>query len=318
MAAKLTLSPDGRMFAIEGEPTFLLGASYYGGLEASEEFLQRDLAELRERGFNWIRVWATWAAFGNNVSAVSADGRPREPYLSRLQDLCARAAAVGMAVDVTFSRGDGVVGESLDSTCEAHMRAVTTVTEALGDHRNVYFDLGNERNIDDPRHVEWAELRGLRERVKELDPERLVTASHAGDIPPPLVRQYLEVAGVDFLAPHRPRRPGTAGETHARTREYLELTAQLRRPVPVHYQEPFRRGWEWEGDLDDYLTDLRGAVEGGAAGWCFHNGHDRSAEDGRPRRSFDLREAEGRLFEQLDEVERAVVERAAEVAFAGG
>ena len=34
----------------------------------------------------------------------------------------------------------------------------------------------------------------------------------------------------------------------------------------------------------------------GAAGWCFHNGDERAAKDGRPRRSFDLREK--RLFEE--------------------
>jgi len=44
-----------------------------------------------------------------------------------------------------------------------------------------------------------------------------------------------------------------------------------------------------------------GAGAGGAAGWCFHNGDERSAKDGQPRRSFDLREK--RLFEQLDEEE---------------
>src|SRR5262249_53597100 len=45
----------------------------------------------------------------------------------------------------------------------------------------------------------------------------------------------------------------------------------------------------------------KGALAGGAAGWCWHNGDGRAAKDGRPRRSFDLREK--RLFEQLDEEE---------------
>ena len=58
---------------------------------------------------------------------------------------------------------------------------------------------------------------------------------------------------------------------------------------------------------EDFVTDARGARAGGAAGWCLHNGDTRAASDGRPRRSFDLRE--GLLFEQLDAEERAVVER---------
>jgi hypothetical protein len=61
--------------------------------------------------------------------------------------------------------------------------------------------------------------------------------------------------------------------------------------------------------VDDFLTDLKGAQAGGAAGWCFHNGGQRGAPDERPRRSFDL--SEQRLIDQLDDVERAVLEQAA-------
>jgi hypothetical protein len=82
------------------------------------------------------------------------------------------------------------------------------------------------------------------------------------------------------------------------------------RAAPVHYQEPFRRGYAgWEPTAADFLADLRGAVAGGAAGWCFHNGSTRRVDDGHPRRSFDLREK--RLFEGLDIEERQVVEQAA-------
>jgi hypothetical protein len=46
---------------------------------------------------------------------------------------------------------------------------------------------------------------------------------------------------------------------------------------------------------------LSGGKAGGAASRCLHNGDARAARDGRPPRSFDLRET--RLFEQLDEEE---------------
>jgi hypothetical protein len=82
------------------------------------------------------------------------------------------------------------------------------------------------------------------------------------------------------------------------------------RPAPVHDQEPFRRGYgRWEPSAADFLADLRGAVAGGAAGWCLHNGSSRGAAGERPRRSFDLHSQ--RLFDQLDAEERIVVERAA-------
>jgi hypothetical protein len=80
--------------------------------------------------------------------------------------------------------------------------------------------------------------------------------------------------------------------------------------APIHYQEPFRRGYSgWEPRTEDILNDLQGAAAGGAAGWCFHNGQQAGAADKQPRRSFDLRNA--RLFDQLDAVERKVVQQAA-------
>lgn len=75
---------------------------------------------------------------------------------------------------------------------------------------------------------------------------------------------------------------------------------------------------EGEPRADDFLTDLRGALAGGAAGWCLHNGHQSDRPDGRPRRSFDMSRSEGRLLEQLDGEERQVLERAGVVVAAGG
>jgi hypothetical protein len=81
--------------------------------------------------------------------------------------------------------------------------------------------------------------------------------------------------------------------------------------VPLHYQEPFRRDYtDWQPTSQDFQTDLRGAINGGAAGWCFHTGAARDAEKGR-RRCFDLRAK--RLFDQLDAEERKFVDGVADV-----
>ena len=89
--------------------------------------------------------------------------------------------------------------------------------------------------------------------------------------------------GLDFVAPHRPRDAGSAGQTEARTRECLATMRAIGRSAPVHYQEPFRRGYgRWQPTASDFLTDLRGAVAGGAAGWCLHNGSSRGAPGGAP------------------------------------
>lgn len=303
-----TLEIEDTQFLVDGKPTFLLGASYYGALGASDDFVERDLHELKEHGFNWIRVWATWDAFGNNVSAVDAQGNAREPYLSKLKSLCEKADQLGMIVDVTLTRG-----RSLPSQ-EAHLNAVAVLTQELGQFRNIYFDVGNERNIRDARYVTFEEASALRNRIKELDPKRLVTASHAGDIPQEELDDYLEDVQVDFISPHRPRNARSPHETLEKTREYLDQMREIGRVVPVHYQEPFRRDFgSWQPKAEDFLTDLKNSIAGGAAGWCFHNGDARSKDDGRPRRSFDMHESEGRMFQQLDDDEKSVVERVASV-----
>ncbi len=291
-----------RQFTLNDKPTFLFGISYYGGLGASEETLRRDLADVKKHGFNWARVWATWAAFGKDVSAVDAEGRARDAFLKKLQRLVAECDRQGIVVDVTLSRGNGVSGPARLQTAAAHRRAVETLVTTLRPHRNWYLDLANERNIKDERFTSFADLKELRDVVRGLDPHRLVTASHAGDLNRADLREYLRTVRVDILSPHRPRDAGSPRQTEAKSRECLAWMKQLGRVVPLHHQEPFRRAFgAWQPRAADYVTDLKGALAGGAAGWCLHNGDSRAVKDGRPRRSFDLREK--RLFEQLDEEE---------------
>ena len=147
------LGTDGTRFTVDGRPAFLFGASYYGGLGASDETVRRDLADLKKHGFNWVRVWATWAAFGEDVSAVDGEGKPREPSLRRLERLVAACDEQGVVVDVTLSRGNGSTGPARLQTLEAHRRAVETLVTRLKAHRNWYLDLANERSRDHHRPV---------------------------------------------------------------------------------------------------------------------------------------------------------------------
>ncbi len=309
------LTIDGTRFLLDGKPAFLLGISYYAGLGASQDFVRQDLDDMQRHGFNWLRVWATWGSGEQDVSAVDAQGHPREPLLSRLQGLVAECDRRGLVVDVTLAReartAKTPAGHERLPDLAVHQRAVTTLVEALKMHRNWYLDLANERDVRDGRYVSVEELKALRELVRRLDPQRLVTASLGGhDLTENDVRESLLTAGLDFLCPHRPRNTGSPLQTEPRTRELLAMMQRIGRRVPIHYQEPFRRGYTlWEPTSVDFLADLRGAVAGGAAGWCFHNGSQRGTPDNRPRRSFDLRDQ--RLFDQLDAEERAVVEKAA-------
>ena len=113
--------------------------------------------------------------------------------------------------------------------------------------------------------------------------------------------EAVRVAEQAFLRIRPAVRPG---RTERELAHLLEAEMRdLGRVVPVHYQEPFRRDFSkgWQPTAEHFVDDLRGAVESGAAGWCFHNGDNRWADDAEPRRSFDMRSK--RLFEQLDTVE---------------
>src|SRR5215207_1865200 len=95
------LGVDGSRLTIDRKPVFLLGVSYYAGLAVEEKQLRSDLDEIKSRGFNWLRVWATWSGFDHNVSAVDGEGHPRREFLKKLVQLVAEADARGLIVDVT-------------------------------------------------------------------------------------------------------------------------------------------------------------------------------------------------------------------------
>lgn len=305
---------DDTRFTLDGKPAFLLGISYYGALGAPREFIERDLDDLQRYGFNWLRVWATWNFNGNDVSAVDREGNPREPFVNQLHWLVAECDRRGIVVDVTLTRGNKNMGAGKLPTLAAHLHAVETLVTGLKDHRNWYLDLANERNVRDGRFVSFEELRQLVELTRQLDPQRLVTASDGGDISKTDLHEYLSNVQINFICPHRERHADSPERTESRSQEYQAWMNELGHVVPLHYQEPFRRGYgpqHWEPSTADFIKDLRGALAGDAAGWCFHNGDQKDKPGGKPSRSFDLRQQ--RLFEQLDGEEKAFLIALAQV-----
>ncbi len=307
------LGVDGTRFTLNGKPEFLLGFSYYGGLGASEEFIRQDLDDFQKRGFNWLRVWGTWDAFEHSISAFDLEGNPRKPYFEKLKWLVAECDRRGLVVDISLSRQNTTEPKATAGQLpnfDAHLRAVESLCRALKTQRNWYLDLANERDVRDRRFVPADELKRLRDRVREIDPQRLVTASFGGhDLTTDDLREALMDVGCDFLARHRPRHRKSPAETEAQSRACLKLMREMNKSVPLHDQEPFRRGYtDWQPTAQDFITDLRGAITGGAAGWCFHNGGQRGVSDEQPRRSFDLRAR--RLWDQLDPEERKFLDQA--------
>ena len=307
-AAGVDLATDGTKFTLDGKPTFLLGCSYYAGLGASDDTLRRDLDELRSRDFNWVRVWATWSGFDHDVSAVDGDGNPRAEYVERLKRVVGECDRRGIVVDVTLSRGNGAAGAPRLQGIGPHRRAVEAILDVIGDRKNWYIDLGNERNVQDKRFVSFEDLALLRDVVKQRDPKRLVTSSHTGDPERRDVERYLRDVRVDFLSVHRPRDARSPDQTAEQAKQVIGWIREIGPAVPLHYDEPFRRGYaDWQPTAADFEKDLAAARGAGAAGWCFHNGSQRGAPGERPRRSFDL--SEKSLIDQLDAEERAFINK---------
>ena len=152
-----------------------------------------------------------------------------------------------------------------------------------------------------------------RDAAKRIDPARFITASHAGDISREELKEYLEKVRVDFISLHRPRDTDSPHQTEEKSKQYLSWIKEFGKSIPLHYQEPFRRGFTkgWDPNSSDFVTDARAALNSGAAGWCLHNGDSRHAPGGKPRRSFDMREH--RLFDQLDTEEKKALRRLAEI-----
>jgi len=200
LSGATVLSIDGDQFTINVKTKFLLGFSYYGAPGAPKDFVQKDLTDFQGYGFNWLRVWATWDAFGADVSAVDKDGSPREPFLENLKWLVQECDRRGLIVDVTLARSPDRL-----PNLAAYQRAVETIVQALWPHRNWYLDLANERDVRDGRYVPPSELKLLRDLVRKMDPERLVTASFGGHDPGREdTQEALALIGLDFLCPHRP------------------------------------------------------------------------------------------------------------------
>lgn len=302
--ATLGISKNGSHFTVDGKPTFLLGISYYGAMTiSSPSFIKADLDDMQKDGFNWIRVWAFWDPGQMNVSVMDRDGNVREPYMSRLKSLIRECNRRKMIVDVTLSRGDS----PFPGNQKQHLACVKTLSKELKPYRNIYFDVGNERDVRDARYVSYEEMGELISAVKSIDPRRLCTASGVPGSAQDMTN-YLIKGHCDFIAPHLGRDKDSPKRTKSTVEQFISWMkeASLKR-VPVHLQEPFRRDYgSYQPQEDDYYIDVIGAIEGGAAGWCLHNGSSKAESGKRRFRSFRMTDNDGRLYAQLDEVELAV------------
>lgn len=188
-----------------------------------------------------------------------------------------------------------------------------TLAKALKPYRNVYFDVGNERDIHDARYVSKEDVGALISAVKEIDPKRLCTASGVPGSWDDLA-EYIRIGKCDFIAPHLGRDKDSSSQTLGKVKEFIGWMSDSSLPrVPILLQEPFRRDYgSYQPTEEDYFTDAAGAKLGGAAGWCLHNGSNGPNSQERRFRSMRMTDSDGRLYDQLDAVELKVAHGLAE------
>ena len=175
-AAGPTLSVSGTTLQLDGRPAFLLGASLFDALGRTPP-RDQDLDALKSWGVTIVRAWAHW-----HEPIYGADGALTAQGQARLSALSTRLSSRGLVLELVLLRPGQLPGQpyALFASAEARLRAVDAVTTALRDSRHVMFDLYNEHDHPDGS-VSHAELRVMRDRVKAIDPQRVVTVSSTGN-----------------------------------------------------------------------------------------------------------------------------------------
>jgi hypothetical protein len=185
------------------------------------------------------------------------------------------------------------VGSS-DGTFEAYRDGVIALAAALVDHRNAFFDLGNERTVGDARYLDDDQVAEIAAGVLGADPGRLLTASTGGMPPADAAGVYAELYGeasIHFATPHFERTDDWAAATGDRVTEMRDALVGAGWDRPIYLQEEARRAYDGaQWPKEDFLAAAAAAESAGAAGWCFHT-----------QAGFDL--SQGAFLDQLDDVE---------------
>ena len=281
------LELSGLHFRVDGQERFLIGVSLFDALGPTGPS-DDDLDALARWQVSLVRVWAHW-----KEAIYGADGGLSSAGRERLERLVQRLERRGLLLELVLLRPGQLPGEpyAVFKSREARLRAVREIAAALKGHRGVLFDLYNEHDHPDGP-ISHGEVRTLRDAVKKIDPGRIVTVSSteyhfltpSGALEASglaNLREEVEVAGVDLLAPHLPRTADWAEATAGRVERLRKALDSLGHPLPMYLNEERRAEQGREPLLASvYSTAAAGSRAAGAAGWVFHTeagyGLDRS------------------------------------------
>jgi hypothetical protein len=276
--AALGVSPQGIL--VDGQRAFVTGVSMFDALGAAPP-RDADLDALGPWGVNTVRVWAHWhAAIYQSDGALTAEGR------SRLLALAERLQSRKLILELVVLRPGQLPGQpfAVFASEAARTKAVEAVTDALRPFRNVLFDLYNEHDHPDGP-ISHVAARALRDRVKAIDPSRLVTISSTeshlisaeGKVDEKGLGNLRGEAGtgpdsvaVDIVAPHFPRTETWAAATGDRVGAIRAALTSFGSQAPVYLNEERRADTGVRIAADAYPRARTAASTAGAAGWVFH------------------------------------------------
>ena len=172
-APRPALTVDAKAFQLDGHPQFVVGVSLFDALGRAAPRNQ-DLDALKSWGINLVRVWAHW-----HEPIYLPDGTLSEPGRTRLVQLAKRLrlARVRLRAGPAASRPTSRTAVAdVHVGCGSRCKAVQVDHRALREYRNVVFDLYNKHDHRE-RSDSHRAARALRDKVKAIDPARLVTIS---------------------------------------------------------------------------------------------------------------------------------------------
>ena len=261
VASAQVLTVQGDRLAVDGTPKFLVFVSYFGALGADNP--AADLQYFKSKGFDGIRIWPT---VFTGPQLMRADGSIVPDSLARLKYVLDRASDLRLVVDVSFT------AEHIPGLDAARFRdGIMAATQELKSYRNLLFDIQNERNVYGPfrRPLAAEDVIRIRDGIKSIDPERVVTASNSSERTADFASDFAAQTNLDVTAYHDPRTSQFAEPPWVK-----QLVDQLKASGrPAYFQEPMPTRYvffpaSYRSDL--YLQQMAYAKLYGAAAWCFH------------------------------------------------
>ncbi|MGQ0810188.1 MAG: cellulase family glycosylhydrolase [Nitrospiraceae bacterium] len=295
----------GDRFTVNGQPTFLLGISYFDALN----WHLSDLDALKVHRFNLIRIFLDWNSHEGNGAESAFDQQGNFIHEGTISALVQAAAARGIIVDVTILHA---YSDAYLTTSTVRQNAVRNTVQALANEPNVFFDLINEHEESSGGPPDWSvshnTVQTMFNAARQGNPNAILLVSSApnhlmvSDVALQINPANLDaelMAGSQVLTPHFERDDLWYDLTDQRVGALKSYLATIGRAnVPVYLQEENRRGFVNNPPAMHFIQAASEAHGAGAAGWVFHTAA-----------GFDL--GSSTFFQALDSEEQQVVNQVA-------